>query len=64
MFTVILFWTNWYLLTKIGPMILGYVGKPFFSLVGLIENDEVSKDLREFLRSFWKGWNYGVLKLN
>jgi hypothetical protein len=33
-------------------------------LVGLIENDEVSKDLREFLRSFWKGWNYGVLKLN
>jgi hypothetical protein len=32
-------------------MILGYVGKPFFSLVGLIENDEVSKDLREFLRT-------------
>jgi hypothetical protein len=26
--------------------------KAFFSLVGLIENDEDSKDLRDFLRSF------------
>jgi hypothetical protein len=31
-------------------------------LVGLIENDEDSKDLREFLRSFWKRWSCGVFK--